>query len=359
MLSEDLVAVRKFRKLTVRDIYDATRIPLEVIEEIESGYVFTPECHRNKTYVRSFVRTYAKALRISENDATVALDLTEKGEYDGFIRRGYLPNADPQVSSAEKPQPVLSKTEPRITAERASSMIDYKDEVSRPDPTRPHNKATPPPPDLKSINWVDMGNKFNTFSRANKILYAIVGGIAAILLVGYLSLKLFGDNASKPENQVPTKEELKAVQDSLAAAAADTAAIQLAIVEPPPPPALPDTLSVFLFATGDKLEGVRIRTEQTGLIAPYWIEKNHAMKFEFTDAIYIKSQLNRITVIFNGHAIKNLHEMKRVDGAVVLDRAFFESKKEWLTPRSLDSLAVKPVKYVPRPVYKKESVKKN
>jgi hypothetical protein len=367
-LSEDLVAIRKFRKLTVRDIYDSTRIPLEVIEEIESGYVFTPECQRNKTYVRSFVRTYAKALRISEADATHALDLVERQAYDGFIRRVYLPGAETSTSSSQGAQapvppatsapPAPIRTEPRITAARASTLMDYKDEVSRPDPTRPHNKATPPPPDPKSINWVDMGNRLNTFSVGLKNVYR-AAGVLIILAAAFGIYKfwpiLFGENV---KNDPKLTKLVEPAIDTLQVPAPDTTALQPVIVEPKEKPALAkldqsDSIRVLIYANTDKVEGVRVRPEGNDLISPYWIEKGDAMEFVFKDSLYIKGQFSRMVLLLNGHSITNWRDMRRNDGAIVLTRSYIEKHPEWLSPRPKDSLTITPKRVIPRPIFKK------
>lgn len=360
LLSEDLVAVRKHRKLTVRDIYDSTRIPLEVIEEIESGYVFTPDCPRNKTYVRSFVRTYAKALKIPVADATHALDLVEKDAYDGFIRKNYLPNPDAAVQAepvqeVPKPEPAPPRAGPRITAERASSMIDYKDEVSRPDPTRPHNQATPPPPDLKSINWVDMGNRFNAMSAGNRYLYIILAALAAIFVVGYASISIYqrlsepGDSPSPTPVPVVAADSVAIPKDSVFTPALNVSAPDPAVLS------LPDTLRILVFAYSEKLEGFRVRTETDGMIAQYWLEKGEAMEFEFVDAFYFKGQISRLELLFNGHRIPDIAQLKKNDGSVQLNRDYFEAHKEWLkAPETEDPLFV-PRKRVPRPVFKRKT----
>jgi hypothetical protein len=353
LLSDDLVAVRKFRKLTVRDIYDTTRIPLEVIEEIESGYMFSPECHRNKTYIRSFVRGYAKALKISEADATHALDLVEREAYDGFVRRVYLPQSDaPAPSPATPPAPAPVRNEPRITAARASSMIDYKDEVSRPDPTRPHNKATPPPPDVKSIDWVGLGKRFNNFGNNLKYLYYLLGTLGAAALI-------FAAATYWPESTPEVIEKTEAVQiapspDTTAKATPDSVLVPKTVVQAQPVAlSLPDSIRLLLFASSDKLEGIRVRTESADIISPYWIEKGQAMEFVFKDSLYIKGQYSRLTLLINGHPITNWQEIRRSDGSLMVTRSYLEANKDWLVVRPLDSLSVKPSKIVPRPVFKK------
>lgn len=90
MISEDLVLIRKEKRLSKQDVFDKCRVPLETIYSIEDGSIFTGKT-RNKTYLRSYFRTYAKAIGISDEDITRALDEHEEGRYEGSLAAKYLP----------------------------------------------------------------------------------------------------------------------------------------------------------------------------------------------------------------------------------------------------------------------------
>jgi hypothetical protein len=85
----DLKAIREKRRMSIQDIYEKTRLSEEMIRMIESGEIYTrPDA--NKTYLRSFSRTYARALGISDEDIVTALDYQDADMYEGFLAEKYL-----------------------------------------------------------------------------------------------------------------------------------------------------------------------------------------------------------------------------------------------------------------------------
>ncbi|TVQ09272.1 MAG: helix-turn-helix domain-containing protein, partial [Balneolaceae bacterium] len=102
-MHQDLKAIREKQRMSVQDVYERTRISAENIGLIESGELYTrPDA--NKIYLRSFTRTYAKAVGVSDEDITTALDYMEADMYEGFLAEKYL---------GEKPAPASSKVPPK------------------------------------------------------------------------------------------------------------------------------------------------------------------------------------------------------------------------------------------------------
>jgi len=89
LLNEDLVSVREAAGLKPNDIFEKTRIPLNIIDEIERGTIFTNRNHQ-LTYIRSYVRSYAKAIGIHEDDIVEALDQHQADRYEGLLAQKYL-----------------------------------------------------------------------------------------------------------------------------------------------------------------------------------------------------------------------------------------------------------------------------
>lgn len=356
-LSQDLVSIRKELNLSSRDVYEKTRIPLDVIEEIENGFIFSDQCERNPTYIRSFVRTYAKAIKISDTRITAALDLQDRGAYNGFLASG---DEAPDLP-AEKPSP----SEP-------ISRFDYDKEYSRPDPTRPHNLSTPPPPSLGSINWANLGSRFSSVPSnvLRPLLVALVVLVAAALI--YLGISMMnGDAEVKARQEIPEPKELLTPSTNIPESEKNTSVseeLQREMVTPTNSvlqsdsadvvtrfsgslTSLPDTLTILVHAATEKLEPVRVRTDVTGMINPYWIEKGQAMRFDFTRFIYIRGQFGRMQLIFNGQLINNLDDIKKEDGSVELDRSFFESDSRYLNIEPLDDLNNPPRSILQRPSF--------
>ena len=69
--------------------FEKTRIPLNIIDEIERGTIFTNRNHQ-LTYIRSYVRSYAKAIGIHEDDIVEALDQHQADRYEGLLAQKYL-----------------------------------------------------------------------------------------------------------------------------------------------------------------------------------------------------------------------------------------------------------------------------
>ncbi|HBQ61517.1 MAG TPA: DUF4115 domain-containing protein, partial [Balneolaceae bacterium] len=72
-LGKDLASIRKSKNLTLEDVQNAIKIPHDILDSIEDDSIFS-DPNRNKTYLRSFVRSYAKLLKIDDEDIVEALD---------------------------------------------------------------------------------------------------------------------------------------------------------------------------------------------------------------------------------------------------------------------------------------------
>ncbi len=99
-LQEDLVSIRQQLKLSADDIHDKTRLSTLIISQIEDGSIFKSK--QNKTYIRSFVRTYARALGISDDDMIEALDQMDVSNYQGFLLKRYATGQTPTAAEQKK-----------------------------------------------------------------------------------------------------------------------------------------------------------------------------------------------------------------------------------------------------------------
>lgn len=336
-LHEDLVAIRDLRGLTSQDITSKTRIPATVVREIEAGILFNqPDSQR--TYVRSFVRNYAKAVRIADNDIVSALDTfyTESG-YDGSLRDIYI---DGKSAKTEEKQTIVTST------------LGATEEFTRPDPTRKHNQTTPPPPDLTEVNWSGIrAPGFNIPIRliANVLLVlVIVIGVGTAIWTQGFGLFDGGDEPSLetviPDTPAPV---LPAPSDSLALAASDSSAVS---ADRTP---LPETLSILIYAAYDRLEPVRVQTDFSTDVYPYWIERGTAMRFEFKEQISIRGAFPRFVVLFNGHVVPDKESFLVGGNTIILRRSYFESQPMFraAAPDSLPGLP-KPLRTVERPIFR-------
>ncbi len=114
---DDLVRIRKEKRLSKQDVYYKCRIPMETIEAIEDGSILAGKI-RNITYLRSYFRTYAKSIGISVEDISTALDEHDAGLYNQGLLEKYLPQ------EAEKKDNAGDKTEDHAGDEPEGSTAD-------------------------------------------------------------------------------------------------------------------------------------------------------------------------------------------------------------------------------------------
>ncbi len=340
-LSEDLVAIRDSKGLTSQDLVTLTRIPAGVIREIEQGILFNqPESQR--TYVRSFVRNYAKALKVSDKDIVRALDEYFSSDgYSGFLRVTYLGGESDEVDS---PQVDMFK---RVIV---TSTLGETEEFSRPDPSRKHNQMTPAPPDLTDVNW----SGIRASSLNIPVRFIVIGAGAVLIgffLVSAIMTQGFGlfadDGESSLTTEIPiTPAPVLALTDS--PLALDDSLMVSSISVP-----LPETLDIVIYAAYEKLEPVRVQTDFSTDIYPYWIDQGTGMRFEFKDQISIRGAFPRFVILFKGHIIPEKESFLVGGNTITIRRSYLESQPMFraAAPDSLPGLPM-PKRIVERPIFK-------
>ena len=73
-LGKDLATIRKGLGLTLEEIQNAIKIPTHILKSIEDDSIYDSEEH-NTTYIRSFIRSYARGLKIDDDKVVAALEL--------------------------------------------------------------------------------------------------------------------------------------------------------------------------------------------------------------------------------------------------------------------------------------------
>lgn len=362
-IGNDLASIRKELQMSVEDVHLATKIPLHIIKTIEDESIFE-DFEENTTYKRSYIRSYAKALDLSDRLVVRALDQAEKGTYSGLLREADGRDEKDLLLHAE-PE---SDTEPGEEAE-AEPPDETQDMVHDHAPTRETSaaeearaaepeKAPPTPPSVSSIDWADMGKRFIPLQRSSRLgvaliiaLIAIAGIAAFIYMQGYF-------NSSQDTSGVETTPETTP--------AIESDSLQLNLTTPATEESSPsarnnqrvtlsDTLELVIYAAYDKLEPVRVYTDVIGSLNPYWIEQGQAYKFEFVNTARIRGQYSRMVLMLNGHAIENFRQqfLDPESGMIELSRSIFEGDQKWLQPPpdSLDIDAPPPQQIRNRPIY--------
>lgn len=306
-LGKDLASIRKSQNLSLEDIQNAIKIPLNTLKSIENDSIFS-DATKNKTYVRSFVRSYAKVLKIDDEEIVEALDEVEEGIYSG----GLIGDSAEEITETEfnlDPKDTL----PSESQEEEESSA-FREAI--PEPKKP--KRTPPPPEEDPINWADMGRKFTTVSKNSRVwLFVLVLVIVGSLgTTGYL---FWDDIGSYFQNDPVVNEPVSNDQNAVPPTPIDSSALaendDLQTGEnvnntneqetPPGPIELGDTLTVSLYAAYGQLEPIRVTSDLNWRTNPFWMEQGESYYFDFNDTLLVRGQYSRMLLMFNGHVIEN------------------------------------------------------
>ena len=403
-LHDDLVAIRKKRKMSVQDIHDKTRLAMNTIRQIEDGSIF--EAESNKTYTRSYVRTYARGLGMNDNDMIQALDLREGGMYDGFLRYQYTGEKPPKPAQPPaESKPVLPSTPPP-TQENSADPVDADPsdaksiptpgkEPSNPVQSEPSTKAeknpegnmapmeskprvldgstigpgktgpvkirnarhtTPPPPTSADVDWSNL--RLNTKRHGKDIpVLPIAGGIIILLLLVFGIFWLLNSDSDPDDTtgltpETGITEEREATGSEFNEMLADT----LDAPVPPDPSiaaatVLPDTLSVVVYAATGNLEPFRVRSDTFENRRPYWIEQGVGMRIAFVNEMTLTGNFNRMLVLYNDRVITEFDEID-VNGERILRRSQFEDDPslESFTNTELPDGISEPRQVIARPI---------
>jgi cytoskeletal protein RodZ len=355
-LGKDLAAVRKHQGRSLDEIYEETRVPLHILKSIEDDTIFS-DIDENNTYIRSFIRSYAKALRIDTEIIIEALDQAEKGTYSGLITKEGKRKGEKKSSSTDKPEsskadtkkpsaaepdvPRRKKQHAKVSPEKMTGgrSTSYSPGQTSSEPTQPFSS------DTSNINWADMGKKFTQLEGSRPIWIVVVAFIA-IAVAGGAYWFMSGDQAttqtassSGVAGDSATLSQTVTLPDSLKQVAQpDTAQSDEKISAAPnsevePEPVLPDTLEFLIYAAYDKLEPVRVLSDVNNRLSPYWIEHEEAMRFEFVDSVKIRGQYNRMLILYNGHQVNEfLSRYYDQDQQFVIFKRDLFTEDKWYTP---------------------------
>lgn len=302
-LGKDLASIRESQNLTLEEVQNAIKIPLLTLKSIENNSIFDDNAE-NKAYRRSFVRSYAKLLKLDDANVVNALDAMEAGTYHSGLLTGTA--AAPEAE--EDLEPIDPFREEAITQ-------------ANPTPSQPPAPADPnPTPTINSVNWADMGRRFNTVSKNSKSWVALVAILLIVLLGGAMyffsdQIISFFDTDANPSrqlvlenndnNQSPRAADSVTELPAVVAEADETAQGQNTPATSDEIIALDDTITVTVYAAYGQLEPIRVTSDLNWRTNPFWMEHGEAYNFEFKDTLLVRGQYSRLLLLFNGHPIEN------------------------------------------------------
>jgi len=386
-LGNDLASIRKEQNLSYEDIHEATKIPRHILESIEDDSIFG-DLTENPTYIRSYVRSYAKALSLPERDVIYALNKQEKNQYSGSLRKFLEEDAKspapeevseepspPADKGPDKPESKSPTPGPKEKEEEEKMIHDHSPEYestgeASDKETKTTKRQSPPSPsaasaksnvpNVRSVDWADLGRRFQPLQSTNSRVWVGLAALLVIATIGYF-IFFYGSNTtdttgntqpSQSQESVPGKvatgDSLKLnIAPPVSSDSADTlqgtqqSEMAGGINQTSRLESLPDTLNIILYAAYGKLEPVRVFTDIMGNINPYWIEEGQAMNFPFVNEIRIRGQFSRMVLLLNGHVVPNLREnfYNPETRLLEINRSYFEGDSQWLQPAP-DSLGI-------------------
>lgn len=334
-IGKDLALIRKHLEFSAEDIHQATKIPLTTIQSIEDGSLFKNR-DEIKTYVRSFVRSYGRAINLNEDDVVKALNQQEDGNYNHLLLKRFpdlkdhIPAEPPQIENEEK-KPEEDKS--AAAEKKAIKQDSASDDESK--------SPVAPPPGIRSVDWADMGKKFKaTEKRAPVWLIGTI--LIATLVIGGAYL-LYSNGMFSSES---TADDPAIVQETPPPAEPEENGTDLSLdftdepveEEEPVVTTLDEILHLTVYAAYDQLEPVRVWSDEKPRMDPYWMSRGQAYNFEFQDTIRVRGQYSRMLLFLNGHRVENFRQdhYNTEEQAVELTRDLFEEESRWASPIDLD-----------------------
>ncbi|CAN5246148.1 hypothetical protein BH23BAC3_BH23BAC3_01140 [soil metagenome] len=356
-LGKDLALIRTHLGYSIEDIQKATKISIYTLQSIEDGTIFTEQNEIN-TYIRSFVRTYGRAIKVDEDLLSRALDQEELGNYNHLLLQDYPairkkkgieiePDFEPEdKTDSENDSAEVGDDEKEETP---GTEFEFK-ESKKPRPVESSRASSTP--DLRNINWAGIGFDSRK-KRVQTPVWIISAGLIVILLVAAaILITQFGLFSSDelPREDTPTEESATGATQDLSLGLADQAP-----EDQTPVAELGDTLQLTLYAAYDRLNPVRVWSDLKPRIDPYWIDEGTAFNFEFQDTINIRGSYSDMLLFLNGNRIDNFRSQHFNDNqnAVELTRSVFDEDPRWATPVPLElpGDAADPDTVIPRPSY--------
>lgn len=321
--SADLRDIREARNVSLSDIHEETKIPIDLLQQFEDTGLFDHQMF-NRVYLRSLVRTYAEMVEIDADEAVRYLESALAGTYAGELAAQHLGAADeaapadaPASDNAARDEPAPEEpTSEEPAPEEASAAASTPDEpttdeppaapsreASRQEQSEPRRSAEASASRAEGASAAGAGAASASASAtspsvrraadaasgrrpspaaaaaARKTSTGLWVGIAVVMVAIVAGIAYFLLRESEPAAE---PEPTAAVADTTAAAASEPAPA------PPQPVSVPDTMAFVVTAARGKVDHIKV-TVDDDVRRPYWIEQGQSRTFEVTDRIVFEN----------------------------------------------------------------------
>ena len=260
-------ALRAARGLSLAQIQQETRIPVDVLRRFEDGELIGDRTY-NEVYLKAFLKSYAKAVGASSSEVITAYQAQQSGSYQGGLHPDHRPSTDdpPAVQGGEPaapPAPAPVKAAPAAPATVPEPVAGVRERPSAPAPSGP---ATVP--SSRVSRPAVPGARRSYDKNWRMIIGLFVGAVAVLAAVLYF---LVFDGSGDPEGEVVATEASSEV------AGIDSSGVETPIGESGKRLQIP--IRVTVTAGGNGLQNFRV-TETPSERLGHWIEPGNTMTFE-------------------------------------------------------------------------------
>lgn len=354
-IGKDLAKIRTSLGLTLQDIQATIKIPMATLEKIENDTIFE-DSEFGETYVRSFIRSYGRALKIDSEVMINGLNQQETGNYNELLWNHYevgqqsakfkkftFDDVQPSDDNQDEANQNELKTNPIIEApkDKPSSALPPQTDAPEPKTTEPESviskKVSSPRAPAENVNWADMGLKFKETKKTTPVWIFVTSILIVVAFaVGYFIYA----------NDLFTFAGSSISDSEITALAANNGNLLLNLDEPvnvngagsTAGEELDEILYITVYAAYERLEPVRVWSDIKPRMDPYWIERGVAMNFDFRDTVRIRGQYTDMLIFKNGHAISDVLEsnFNQQENYIELTREYFSSDPKWTSSQSIE-----------------------
>ncbi len=323
-LGNDLAVLRKRRDFSIEDVHEITKIPAQIIRSIENDSI-QDRMDMNTTYVRNYIRSYARAIGIDESKIVKALNKVQQNNYNGELLGEDKPSPNPADDDISDDDSVDNSQQEERTE---SAQDDKAGRGERNAASSPQNRSQ------EEWDWVEVGRNAPPRSSSQRKTFSMIILLIILLAAAFLTYYFLYHAGASPNSQTTMNNiEQPAAPQSNASpdtpngnqAANDSTMRQSGQAFA----SLPDTLTLTVYAVNGKLNPIRIYTDLTGKYNPYWVKQGDSLQVRFTDTVRVQAvnQYNHLQLQFRGRLIPNAHEKyyDKEAKAIKLTRSIFKN----------------------------------
>ena len=301
-LEADLRRAREGKGLSLADIQQETRIPVDVLKRFEEGDLIGDPTY-NEVYLKAFLQSYAKAVGIPT--AAVLRAHGQGASYDGSLAPDYdgpvpaetsatpppadAPALTPSASTPQANPPAAKAPTPAEGAppppRRSATPAAVEALASAPDPEQQRRRAAEEKPKTLAqarVNRPAVPTAKRSFDKNWGTILGLFAVVVAVLGAAMYFLVFAGDDEpDQPDTVVVSEDGDETEVDTVATGAGAAAG----------GPQFQTPISVTVTAGGDGLQWFRV-TSDGGERLPNWIDAGSSQTFEADSSLVLWGEGN-------------------------------------------------------------------